>query len=164
VSRLSPSPRIVMTTAPENCRINYIELNVRNIDQAKAFYGQAFGWTFTDYGPEYAEFSDGAMKGGFTTLAPPWSSSTPTSSKPRGPACWQPAEPSAARFFRFRAGGASTSGMSMVMSWGSGPKTRSCVKLASSPLSTGASSYIFNSKCRHCGPDPQSMVAYPRLA
>ena len=60
-----------MTTPPENCRINYIEFNVRDMDQAKAFYGQAFGWTFSDYGPQYAEFSDGAMKGGFTTLAPP---------------------------------------------------------------------------------------------
>ena len=52
---------------PENCRINYVELNVRDIAKAKAFYGKAFGWTFTDYGPEYTEFSDGAMKGGFTT-------------------------------------------------------------------------------------------------
>ncbi len=60
-----------MTTSSENCRINYIELNVRDLDQAKAFYGQAFGWTFTDYGPEYAEFSDDAMKGGLTTTAPP---------------------------------------------------------------------------------------------
>ena len=60
-----------MATTPESGRINYIELNVRDIGKAKAFYRQAFGWTFTDYGPEYAEFSDGAMKGGFTTLAPP---------------------------------------------------------------------------------------------
>lgn len=60
-----------MTTPPENCRINYIELNVRDIDKAKAFYGKAFGWTFTDYGPQYAEFSDGVMKGGLTTTAPP---------------------------------------------------------------------------------------------
>src|SRR5215216_5205581 len=60
-----------MATAPENCRINYVELNVRDIASAKAFYGRAFGWTFTDYGPEYTEFSDGAMKGGFTTQAPP---------------------------------------------------------------------------------------------
>jgi predicted enzyme related to lactoylglutathione lyase len=60
-----------MATAPENCRINYVELNVRDIAKAKAFYGRAFGWTFTDYGPEYTEFSDGAMKGGFTTQAPP---------------------------------------------------------------------------------------------
>ena len=56
---------------PENCRINYVELNVRDIAKAKAFYGKAFGWTFTDYGPEYTEFSDGAMKGGFTTHNPP---------------------------------------------------------------------------------------------
>lgn len=60
-----------MPATPENCRINYIELNVLDIAKAKAFYGQAFGWTFTDYGPEYAEFSDGAMKGGLTTTAPP---------------------------------------------------------------------------------------------
>lgn len=56
---------------PVNCRINYVELNVRDIDKAKAFYGKAFGWTFTDYGPQYTEFSDGAMKGGFTTQTPP---------------------------------------------------------------------------------------------
>ena len=45
--------------------INYIEFNVSTIERAKAFYGAAFGWTFTDYGPHYAEFSDGFMKGGF---------------------------------------------------------------------------------------------------
>jgi predicted enzyme related to lactoylglutathione lyase len=60
-----------MSTTPENCRINYIELNVLDIAKAKAFYGKAFGWTFTDYGPGYAEFSDGAMKGGLTTTAAP---------------------------------------------------------------------------------------------
>jgi predicted enzyme related to lactoylglutathione lyase len=46
-------------------RINYIELNVTNITRAKQFYGAAFGWTFTDYGPAYCEFNDGQMKGGF---------------------------------------------------------------------------------------------------
>jgi uncharacterized protein len=60
-----------MTTLPENCRINYIELSVRDLEKAKAFYGQAFGWTFTDYGLQYAEFSDGAMKGGLTTMETP---------------------------------------------------------------------------------------------
>jgi hypothetical protein len=43
---------------------------VRSIDKVKALCGQAFGWTFSGYGPQYAEFSDGAMKGGFTPLAP----------------------------------------------------------------------------------------------
>ena len=48
--------------------INYIEFAVSNIERSKTFYGAAFGWTFTDYGPEYCEFSDGHMKGGFHTL------------------------------------------------------------------------------------------------
>lgn len=56
--------------------IDYIELSVADIARAKAFYGAAFGWTFTDYGPEYCEFSDGAMKGGF---------SAGTSAAPGGP-------------------------------------------------------------------------------
>ena len=45
--------------------IDYIEFNVADIGRSKAFYGEAFGWTFTDYGPEYCEFTDGHMKGGF---------------------------------------------------------------------------------------------------
>ena len=34
--------------------IDYIELNVTDLPASKAFYEQAFGWQFTDYGPEYA--------------------------------------------------------------------------------------------------------------
>jgi len=45
--------------------IDYIEFAVDDIDRSKAFYGEAFGWTFTDYGAEYCEFTDGHMKGGF---------------------------------------------------------------------------------------------------
>ncbi|MTI09535.1 VOC family protein [Rhodospirillaceae bacterium RKSG073] len=51
-------------------RINYVELNVTDIERAKSFYGEAFGWTFTDYGPEYCEFNDGKMKGGFALMKP----------------------------------------------------------------------------------------------
>ena len=51
-----------------NLAINYIEFVVRDLPRAKAFYAEAFDWSFTDYGPDYAEFSDGAMKGGLTTL------------------------------------------------------------------------------------------------
>ena len=53
-----------------NLRIDNIELNVSDIARSKAFYGQAFGWTFTDYGPTYTEFTDGFLTGGFTTAAP----------------------------------------------------------------------------------------------
>jgi uncharacterized protein len=34
--------------------IDYIEFTVRDLVAAKRFYGAAFGWTFTDYGPDYA--------------------------------------------------------------------------------------------------------------
>lgn len=50
--------------------INYIEFNVADIARSKDFYGQAFGWTFTDFGPNYCEFNDGHMKGGFDSSGP----------------------------------------------------------------------------------------------
>ena len=56
--------------APRDRSINYIELAVADMDRAKAFYGDVFGWTFTDYGPDYCEFSDGQMKGGFDATVP----------------------------------------------------------------------------------------------
>ena len=31
----------------------------------KIFYGEAFGWTFTDYGPQYAAFHGAGIEGGF---------------------------------------------------------------------------------------------------
>lgn len=51
-------------------QIDNIEFNVGDIARSKAFYGQVFGWTFTDYGPTYTEFSDGRLTGGFTTGEP----------------------------------------------------------------------------------------------
>ena len=45
--------------------IDYIEISVRDVDAAKAFYGAAFGWAFNDYGPEYAGIQgDGKEVGG----------------------------------------------------------------------------------------------------
>ncbi|TBR40423.1 MULTISPECIES: VOC family protein [Dyella] len=46
-------------------RIDYLEFAVASIDAAKAFFGAAFGWTFQDYGPDYCEFRDGRLTGGF---------------------------------------------------------------------------------------------------
>ncbi|HEX9770397.1 MAG TPA: VOC family protein [Kiloniellales bacterium] len=50
--------------------IDYLEFNVADTARSKAFYGEAFGWTFTDYGPNYCEFTDGRMKGGFDASRP----------------------------------------------------------------------------------------------
>ncbi len=40
-----------MTT---NHALDYIEISVSDVARAREFYGQAFGWRFNDYGPEYA--------------------------------------------------------------------------------------------------------------
>ncbi|MBM2616692.1 VOC family protein [Actinoplanes sp. LDG1-06] len=34
--------------------IDYIEITVGDLAEAKRFYASAFGWQFNDYGPEYA--------------------------------------------------------------------------------------------------------------
>ena len=35
-------------------RLNYVELPVRDIGAAQAFYESAFGWSLTGFGPTYA--------------------------------------------------------------------------------------------------------------
>ena len=61
----------MMAQADNDRRIDYIEMGVADVERAKALYGKAFDWTFTDYGPAYCEFSDGRLSGGFTTMTPP---------------------------------------------------------------------------------------------
>ena len=46
-------------------RIDYVELPATDIAATKRFYTEAFGWAFTDYGPEYTSFADGRLAGGF---------------------------------------------------------------------------------------------------
>lgn len=60
-----------MGTGGTNGQIDYVEMKVADIARSKAFYGGAFGWTFTDYGPGYCEFGDGRLTGGFTTSGTP---------------------------------------------------------------------------------------------
>jgi predicted enzyme related to lactoylglutathione lyase len=55
---------------------DYIELTVADMARAKAFYG-VLGWSFTDYGPEYAGIGvDGREIGGLTVGASPSTTST----------------------------------------------------------------------------------------
>ena len=49
----------------ENEKINYVEFPSKDIDATKAFFASAFSWSFVDYGPEYAAFSDEGIDGGF---------------------------------------------------------------------------------------------------
>lgn len=46
-------------------KINYVEFPARDIERTKAFFEAAFGWSFVDYGPDYAAFSDQGLDGGF---------------------------------------------------------------------------------------------------
>ena len=54
-----------MTASEHDRRIDYIEFPVDDVGAAKRFYSAAFGWKFTDYGPDYAAFEDGRITGGF---------------------------------------------------------------------------------------------------
>ena len=38
--------------------IDYVELTVTDLAEAERFYGEAFGWRFTSYGPEYSGIRD----------------------------------------------------------------------------------------------------------
>lgn len=50
---------------PAHEKINYVELPARELDATKAFFSAAFGWSFTDYGPDYCAFSNQGLDGGF---------------------------------------------------------------------------------------------------
>lgn len=40
-------------------RFNYLELPVTDLPAARAFYATAFGWSFTDFGPDYSSTMSG---------------------------------------------------------------------------------------------------------
>lgn len=50
--------------------IVHVEIPVKDIKRAKAFYGAVFGWTFQDYGKDYAIFTTPgrAVGGGLTRV------------------------------------------------------------------------------------------------
>jgi uncharacterized protein len=48
----------------EDGKVDYVEFPGAPIDGVKRFYAEAFGWSFTDYGPTYAAFNEG-LDGGF---------------------------------------------------------------------------------------------------
>jgi predicted enzyme related to lactoylglutathione lyase len=46
-------------------KIDCVELAAKDMDATKAFFGKVFGWSFTDYGPEYMDCPDGGIMIGF---------------------------------------------------------------------------------------------------
>lgn len=53
-------------------RISYLELPVRDVRSSKAFYGAAFDWDFTDFGPDYAATMTGDSDLGLNGDAAQW--------------------------------------------------------------------------------------------
>lgn len=50
---------------PTNRQIDYLEFPAADLERAKSFYSEVFGWRFEDYGPDYCAFNDGRLDGGF---------------------------------------------------------------------------------------------------
>jgi catechol 2,3-dioxygenase-like lactoylglutathione lyase family enzyme len=48
-------------------KIDYVEFQARDLAATRKFFEALFGWTFTDYGPDYSSFEDGRIAGGFFT-------------------------------------------------------------------------------------------------
>jgi len=44
--------------------IKYLEFATRDLAAAKTFLAAAFGWSFVDYGPDYASFTNAGLNGG----------------------------------------------------------------------------------------------------
>ncbi|MEM7324514.1 MAG: VOC family protein [Actinomycetota bacterium] len=50
--------------------LNYLELpGGGSFEETKRFYTEAFGWSWLDFGPTYAEFRDAGVQGGLNGLA-----------------------------------------------------------------------------------------------
>jgi uncharacterized protein len=65
LAKISEAPGVLENIVPADQKIDYLEFPACNLDAVQAFYEEVFGWTFTDYGPDYRAFGDGKMDGGF---------------------------------------------------------------------------------------------------
>ena len=54
-------------------KIDYLEFSSPDLPATKAFFAQAFGWTFNDDGPDYQEMANAGIGGGIASgdMAPP---------------------------------------------------------------------------------------------
>jgi predicted enzyme related to lactoylglutathione lyase len=51
--------------------VDYLEIPVMDIGGAKAFYNAAFGWSYKDFGPDYAEIQGAGLAGGLRQVTSP---------------------------------------------------------------------------------------------
>lgn len=48
-------------------RIDYVEFESDALSESRTFFQAAFGWRFTDYGPDYVGIEDASVDGGIGT-------------------------------------------------------------------------------------------------
>ncbi len=58
------APETMTTSAHTHHTIDYIEIPVTDLAEAKRFYAAAFGWEFNDYGQDYAGIRRGEGEAG----------------------------------------------------------------------------------------------------
>lgn len=46
-------------------KINYLEFPASDLNATKTFFETVFGWSFSDFGPDYSAFSEASIDGGF---------------------------------------------------------------------------------------------------
>lgn len=54
-----------MSREEHDRQIDYIEFGTTDVAKSKKFYSSVFGWSFKDWGEDYASFKDGRLAGGF---------------------------------------------------------------------------------------------------
>lgn len=61
-----------MSLQEHHHKIHYIEFATNDVARAKKFYGNVFGWSFQDWGPEYVSFDEASagINGGFRLSKP----------------------------------------------------------------------------------------------
>jgi predicted enzyme related to lactoylglutathione lyase len=70
LATLLASAGAMAAPAPEKpVPTNFVEFKVRDMQRTKTFYTAVFGWSFVDYGPNYASFTSNGMGGGFVSDA-----------------------------------------------------------------------------------------------
>src|SRR5688572_26619352 len=53
----------------QDSKIDYIEMPATDLARSKAFYGAVFGWSYKDWGPDYADTTDGRIGSGLNAGA-----------------------------------------------------------------------------------------------
>ena len=56
---------------PGHHSVDFFEIPVLDMAGAKAFYAAAFGWSYEDYGPEYADIRGAGLSGGLRLVTAP---------------------------------------------------------------------------------------------